>query len=228
MTFPGLLRTALLVALLTPCAPVCFAQGDTVKVRFLSFPKKMQIDSLQLRIGPEEAIEIDIPSNELSKTYQVPRQSVWAVGEWAQNEKGDQIFKSFGHAKALSSSTQLILLVRKGEDLADGLEVLPINNQVKHFGGGKFLFMNASKVDVAGEAGGKKFVVRPGKHTIVEPEAQFNGRTFHAMFYFRSDEGAKPFFSSKWPTSKTARGLIFFYHDPNTRRLRLHSIRDFL
>jgi len=60
------------------------------------------------------------------------------------------------------------------------------------------------------------------------PKAETNGRTFHAMFYFRAGDKAKPFFSSKWPTTKNARGLIFFYQDPETKRLRLHSIRDFL
>ncbi len=38
---------------------------------------------------------------------------------------------------------------------------------------------------------------------------------------------SKNFFSSKWPVNNRARGLIFFYHDPDTRRLRLPTIRSF-
>ncbi len=46
--------------------------------------------------------------------------------------------------------------------------------------------------------------------------------------FVRKRDKAKPFFSSKGPTTRHARGLIFFYQDPETKRIRLHSIRDFL
>ena len=73
---------------------------------------------------------------------------------------------------------------------------------------------------------GDEFVIKPGKHTILRPQA--DERTFQTALYFRKDDDPGPFFRSKWPVSNGARGLIFFYHDPKTQRLRLHTIRDFL
>jgi len=228
MTSPGPGRPALAAALLALSSLACPAQEGGVTLRFLSFPKAIDPAPIELLTGENKTIEVEIPSNELSKSYRVPRLGVWAVGETVTGDDGESVFKEYGRGKALASQSQLVLLVRKGEEYADGFEVLPIDNRVSGFGGGEFLFMNAAKVDIAGEAGGEKFVVKPGGHTIVKPKAETNGRTFHAMFYFRTGDKAKPFFSSKWPTTKNARGLIFFYQDPETKRLRLHSIRDFL
>ena len=170
---------------------------------------------------------VEIPTNALSRPYTVKRQGVWAVGKTEVNDKDKPVFKVFGQANSLAVSKQLILLVRKGENNTDGMEVIPIDNDVTNFGGGKFLFMNAAKVDIAGEAGGVKFAIHPEKRAIIKPKADSNGRTFNAMFYFRKDNEARPFFSSKWPISDQSRGLIFFYHDPVSQQLRMHSIRDF-
>jgi hypothetical protein len=206
----------------------CSAQeGENVTLQFLSFPKSADPKPVELLLGDGKTLEVEIPTNELSKTYQVKLLGTWAVGKSDVGEDGKPTFTVFGQAKALVSPKQLILLVRKGKDNADGMEVIPIANDVANFGGSKFLFMNAAKVDIAGEAGGVKFAVKAGDHTVIKPKADTTGRSFHAMFYFRKDNEAKPFFSSKWPISDKIRNLIFFYHDPETTRLRMHTIRDF-
>jgi hypothetical protein len=227
--FPPHLARLILVAgfglSLLPCSA---QEGENVTLQFLSFPKSLDPKPVELLIGDRNFLEVEIPTNELSKPYKVKRLSTWAVGKSGIGEDGKPAFTVFGQAKALGSAKQLILLVRKGADNADGMEVIPINNDIANFGGGKFLFMNAAKVDIAGEAGGVKFVVKPGSHTIIKPKADTTGRTFHAMFYFRKDNEASPFFSSKWPISDKVSNLIFFYHDPETKRLRMHTIRNFL
>jgi len=206
----------------------CVAQEESVTLQFLSFPKAIDPKPVELLLAEAKTLQVEIPSNELSKTYKVPRQTVWAVGETTTGEDGKPIFKVFGQAPALTANKQLILLVRKGENNSDGMTVIPIENDIKNFGGGKFLFMNAAQVDIAGDTGGVKFVIKPGTHTIVTPKADEDGRNFLAMFYFRKDTEARPFFSSKWPIGDNARGLIFFYHDPEGNHLRLHTIRDFV
>jgi hypothetical protein len=222
---PALLLVASFGLSLIPCSA---QEGEKVTLQFLSFPKSLAPKPVELLIGDSKTLEVEIPSNELSKPYEVKRLSTWAVGKSEVGEDGKPTFTVFGQGRALASPNQLILLVRKGADNADGMEVIPINNDVANFGGGKFLFMNAAKVDIAGEAGGVKFAVKPGAHTIIKPKAGENGRTFHTMFYFRKDNEARPFFSSKWPTGDKVRSLIFFYHDPGTKRLRMHTIRNFL
>lgn len=223
------LATRLLLAGLALSLVPCHAQEDgKVTLQFLSFPKTLDPQPVELLLGEGKTLEVEIPTNELSETHKVTRLASWAVGESTTGEDGKAVFKVFGQAPALASPRQLILLVRKGATNADGIEVIPINNGAANFGGGKFLFMNAAKVDIAGEAGGVKFAVKPGAHAIIKPKAEPNGRTFHAMFYFRKENEAVPFFSSKWPISDNVCNLIFFYHDPETKRLRMHTIRNFL
>ena len=228
MPSQGFLRSGLAALLFMGSTLCVHAQQGQVTVQFLSFPKSIDPAPVELVTGEGKTIEVEIPSNELSPTYKVPRLGVWSVGQTIEGPDGDPVFQEFGRAKALGSASQLILLVRKGAEYTDGFDVLPVDNQIARFGGGKFLFMNAAKVDVAGEVGGEKFALAPGRHSIVEPKPGENGRTFLAQFYYRVDGKVKPFFSSKWPTNKQSRGLIFFYQAPDTKRLRLHSIRDFL
>jgi hypothetical protein len=211
---------------LLPCAA---QEGESVTLRVLSFPRAIDPAPVELVAGEGKTIKVEIPSNELSEPCKVKRQANWVVGETVKGEDGKPVFKVFGQAAALASSEQLLLLIRKGKDHADGFEVIPIDYRGTEFGPGKFLFMNAAKVDIAGVVGSERFAVKPGKHSIIKPKADGNDdkKLVHAALYFRTDGQAKPFFSSTWPLSDAARCLIFFYHDPDTNRLRLHSIRDF-
>jgi hypothetical protein len=208
----------------------CSAQNaDKVSLQFLSFPKSITPEPVELVIGKNKSITVEIPSNELSPVYKVKRQSQWSVGESTTDEESKPLFKIFGQGKVLNSPKQLILLVRKGKKNSDGFDVLVIDNRIAHFGGGKFLFMNAAQVDIAGIVGNEKFAIQPSKHAIIKPEPDKNNRRVcHTLLYYRKGRETKPFLSSKWPLSGDARGLIFFYHDPRSKQLRLHSIRDFL
>ncbi len=221
-------RLVLAISLGTATLP-CHAQdGSEVTLRFLSFPKSNTLKPVELLVGDNKTIKVEISSNELSPSYKVPNLAAWVVGETAKGEDGKPAFKEFGKAKSLAVPNQLILLVRKGENYTDGMAVVPIPNDIASFGGGKFLFVNASKLDVAGEVGGVKFALKPGQNIIVKPKADSDGRAFFAALYYRNGEEAKPFLSTKWPASDDARGLIFFYNDPETEQLRLHTIQDFL
>jgi hypothetical protein len=203
-------------------------EGGNIILQFLSFPKAVDPKPVELVVGKGKSIKVEIPTNTLSKAYTVKRQDVWAVGANGVDEKEKPVFNVFGQAESLACSKQLILLVRKGENNADGMDVIPIDNDTANFGGGKFLFMNATKVDIAGEAGGVKFTIKPGESTIIKPQTVSNIQASEEIFSFREGNEAKPFFSSKWPISDKSRSLIFFYIDPASQRLRMHSIRDFI
>ena len=226
MTFRYLTRWVFCTGLaLLPCTAQDAAK---VTLRFLSFPRALNPEPVELLVGEGKTIKVEIPTHEVSAPYKVPLQAVWAVGQTVDGNDGKPAFTVFGQAKAMVSTEQLILLIRKGKANADGFEVIPIDNRLSEFGGGKFLFMNAAKIDIAGMLGTDKFVVKPGKHTIIKPKIDPGIKGLcNILIYFRKDDQAKPFFSSTWPLSAAARGLIFFYHDPDTQRLRLHTIRDF-
>jgi hypothetical protein len=224
---PFLITT--LVASLSFCLLPCSAQNaGTVSVRFLSFPKSMEPVKVQLRLAEGKSLDIEAPSNWFSPALSVAPAGVWSVGETIDGPDGKPLFKELGRTTAPASPQQMLLLVRKGNDNAAGFDLIALDGRVNSFGGGKFLFMNAAKVDIAGVVGDEKFVVKPGQHTIVKPKVENGKRTFHTQLFFRKNDEAQSFFSSKWPVSATARALIFFYHDPATLHIRMHTIRDFL
>jgi hypothetical protein len=221
---PALLLVVVFSLSLLPCAA---QNGGEVTLRFLSFPKAPDLKPVELLVGDNKTIKVEIPTNELSPRYKVPQLASWSVGETVAGPDGKNVFKEFGRAKALTSSSQLILLVRKGKEYADGFDVMPIDDLGTNFSGGKFLFFNAARIDIACEVGGEKFVIKPNQHAIIKPKAQPGERSFQAVFWFRKDDDAKAFFSSRWPFSDDARSLVFFYHEPGTNFLRFHTIRDF-
>jgi hypothetical protein len=226
MTFRYLTRWVFCTGLaLLPCTAQDAAK---VTLQFLSFPRALNPEPVELLVGDGKTIKVEIPTNELSASYKATLQATWAVGRTTEGKDGKPAFTVYGQTKALASTQQLILLVHKGKTNADGFDVIPIDNRLTEFGGGKFLFMNSAKIDIAGMVGTEKFVVKPGQHTIIKPKVDPGTKGLcNILIYFRKDDQAKPFFSSTWPLSAAARCLIFFYHDPDTQRLRLHTIRDF-
>lgn len=129
-----------------------------------------------------------------------------------------------------STHDQLILVVRKGRDDGDGLELIPWKNNDQGFGGRKYFLLNASSVDIAGTIGTGKFSLKPKKYDLIAPKptkTKGDRKYSFAQFYFRTKEEIQPFFSSTWRFNKKARSMVFFYHDPNTKRLRIHTIRSF-
>lgn len=202
-------------------------QGGEVTLQFVSFPKTEEVGPVELLLGEGKTESVEIPFTSLGEPIKVPRLATWAVGKTMPGGNGvPPRFQVYGKATSLASPKQLLLLVRKGPKNGDGFEVLPIDNDVGNFGGGKCLFMNVARVDIAGEVGGQKFGLKPGAHTIINPKPEPNGRMFHATFYFRHNDGPKPFFTSKWPANPKARSLVFFFHDPVSKQLSMHSIRD--
>lgn len=222
----------LCLALISNCllSPLpCMAQAETsVTLKFLSFPSIDSPTPVELLVGEGKTLKVEIPTNELSVPYQVKSQSAWVIGETVKGKDDKPAFTVFGQAPSPASNDQLILLIRKGKSNADGFTVVPINSVKTEFGGGKFLFVNAASVDIAGVVGTEKFMIKPGTHSIIQPKGDAKNKTLcQTEIFFNKDNQAKPFFSSTWPLSDDARGLIFFYHDSETKRLRLHSIRDF-
>ncbi len=130
---------------------------EKVSLQFLVLPKQMKPKPVELQIGEGKTIEVETPGNELSRAYKVPRLSSIAIGKTTQNEEGDPIFQVYGKAKSIAASKQIILLIRKGKNNSDGFVVLPLNAELTNFSGGSYIFINASKLNVAGVIGDQKF-----------------------------------------------------------------------
>lgn len=220
--------SSLIAVLALGLLPPCAAQDtDKIQLRFLSFPKSMEPVKLELRLSEEKSVAIEAPSNEFSKPLSIAPLAVWSVGETVQGPDGKPVFREFGRTQAPTSPQQVLVLIRKGAANSDGFDLLALDIGATAFGGGKFLFFNAAKVDIAGVVGEEKFMLKPDSHKIIQPKTESDKRTAHAMFYFRKGDEARPFFSSRWPVNARARSLVFFYHDPESKRIRMHTVRNF-
>lgn len=223
--FLGLVTATLGMASL-PCSA---QQSEKLALQFMTFPITMKPLQVELLVGEGKTIKLDVPSNELGPIVRVPRMSSLVFGKTDVNEEGEPEFKIYGQGKPVAAPKQLVLLLRKGRDMASGFEVRVISSDIKKFAGGKLLFVNASKVYVGGFAGSVKFALKPGAHTIVKPKLEANGRLAHVEFFYNKKGKTTPFFSSMWPIAKHNRGLVFFYHNPkNANKIQLHTFRHFL
>lgn len=211
------------------CLPCAAQQGGGLALQFMTFPMTMKPLKLELLVGEGKTVKLEIPSNELGPVVRVPRMSSLVFGETVLNDEEKPVFKIYGKGKPVAAPKQLVLILRKGSDMASGFEVRVISSDIKKFGGGKLLFVNAAKINVGGYAGGVKFALKPGGHTIVKPKLQPNGRLAHVEFFYNKKGKATPFFTSMWPAAKHYRGLVFFYHNPkNDNKIQLHTFRHYL
>lgn len=203
----------------------------TVNLRFVSFPKTNSPAPVELLVGEKETIVIKTPSNELSPVYTVNSMENWIIGETTIGENGKASFAAYGQSKTIESSEQLILIIRKGSELSEGLILIPIDYSASGFDKGDFMFINASRMEIGGVVGGKKFAIKPGKiaQILPEPIDKDAARKFcQARLLYNKNNQAKPFFSTTWPLNPRARSMIFFYNSPqNNNGLKMHTIQDF-
>jgi len=206
-------------------------QERRVSVQFVAFPITADPKPVELLIGEGKSIKVELPSNNLSRSYEVPLMENWALGKTVEGPDGKPAFDIYGQARATAGDKQVVLVIRKGVDDSEGLELVSFDSGSKGFGGGKYLFLNGAKIDVAGDVGGTKFALKQKSHALLAPspsEIKEERKYLYITLFFRKGENATPFYSSTWRFSEKARTMVFFYHDPHTDRLRTHTIRDYV
>lgn len=201
---------------------------EKTSLHFLAFPKMIPPVPVELIIGENKTIEVQIPGNELSPEYKVPPLGSIVVGKTTVNGEGKAVFETYGKAKSLGVSKQIILLMRKGKENSDGFVVLPVNGELAHFKGGSYFFINASGLNVAGVIGDSKFALKPGQQHMLKPEPDHEGDICQVTLAYQRDDKWKTFKDTRWPTNKRYRSLVFFHQDPGSGRLGVSPIIDML
>lgn len=212
--------------LLQPCLA-----AEKVQVQFVSFPSVANPEPIELVTGDGSSIPVELPSNSVSDTYMLERPGRWSLGKSTLHKNGETKFSTYGVASMLAAKKQIIMVTRKGAAYSDGLIMTPFASDEDGFGGGKYLFFNASKVGIACEIGKTKFGLNPKSHKLIAPtpSAVKNERAYlYTKLYYRLENKIKPFYNSTWRFSEKARCMVFIYHDPHTQQLRTHSIRNFV
>jgi hypothetical protein len=204
------------------------AQEGNIFLQFLAFPKKMLPEPIELVVGEGKTIEVDTPGNELSSAYKVSPLGLIVVGKTTVNEEGETVFQEYGKAKAISASKQIILLIRKGKEDSDGFVVIPINAEQTNFGGGRFLFINASSLNVGGVIGDSKFALKPGQQKLVTPKPDHPDGICQVTLSYQREDKWKTFKDTRWSANESYRTLVFFHQDPETGRLGVSPVVDIL
>ena len=207
------------------------AQEKKVELQFVSFPITTDPKPIELLVGNENIMTVEIPTNRISPTYQVNPISEWILGKSNKNTEGKLTFETYGKTPSLNTEKQLILVMRKGDNDADGFELIAINNDSSNFGGGKYLFFNASNIDISGEIGDSKFAIKPFNHTLIKPspeEPKDDSKNLYVITRFLKDPQSNPFYSSTWRYNERVRSLVVFYNESINKSLRIHTIRDYL
>lgn len=211
--------------------PLFFASAlaeERISLQFLNFPKTLNPEPVELRVGEGKTIMIRTPGNELSQTYQVPPLASIAVGKTIKNEDNEDVFQVYGSAKSLANPKQIVLLLRKGDAASDGFVVVPVDGDLKKFSGASFLFVNASNLDVGGIIGDQKFALKPRQKRMLKPAPTHEGGICQvSLSYMRGDKW-KLFYDTRWPANDKYRSIIFFYQDPKSGRLGVAPIVDLL
>ena len=203
--------------------------AQLVNLQFVSFPQVPGAQPLHLQVGEEEYLQIEAPTNRLSRTYKVKKLGAWVLGHM-ETANGDAVFKRQGQVNSTSGDHQIVLIIRSpGED--GKIELMTLDRAGDGLAGGEFFIMNFSKAEIGGVVGNEKFALKGREHIIISPEPDrlVGERKFAiATLFFKKGEQAEPFFTKQWRLSENANSMVFLYHDPNNDRLRLHTIRNFL
>jgi hypothetical protein len=223
--------------LLTACAALILCSitsaqdAGEISLQFVSFPKSLDTQPVELVVGDGKTIPVDIPTNKLSPAYKVPKLSKWVLGKTVPGKDGEEIFEVYGEGRAAAAADQLVLVERSGAADSDGLTLTAFDAGADGFSGGCYLFLNTSKLDIEAEVGDAKFALKPLSHKLVHPEptkTEGEMKYLDIRLHFLKGEKSIPFYSSRWRFNEKARSIVFYYNDPRNNQLGTHTIRDYL
>ncbi len=228
-----LLHKLILASVIAATIQPASAQEKVItSVRFVTFPVYTPTEPIELIVGDGSLVPIELPTNSLSPVYRMENIQKCILGKKVVDKEGKPSFEIYGQTPKLSSTDQIILVTSKGAKPSDGFEMIPFDGSEDGFGGGKYLLLNASEADIAGNIGTSKFSIKPNQHKLIAPtpsKEETDGRKYlYTTVYFRTGDIIRPFYSSTWRLSDKAKCMVFFHHDPNTKQLRTHTIRHYI
>ena len=209
-------------------------KGEEVELQFVTFPKRTGDSQIHLYINEKEAIKVELPTNSLSVKYKVPAQSIWRLGKQGSVSNEEVEFDTYGSVRSTGHKNQLILAIRKGRRDKDGFFLKALSVGANGFDENLYMIYNATSLGLGGILGGQKFSIRPRSISMMTPKADevdSKGRKIaHARFFYslEKEKKAKPFYTGSWRLSDIAKTMVFFYHEEGSKRLRVHTIRDYV
>ncbi|MFK7849423.1 MAG: hypothetical protein AB8D78_00465 [Akkermansiaceae bacterium] len=206
------------------------AQQPTVNLSFVSFPRAFSVEPVELLVGPEKTIEIQMPAHTVSAPVRVPQLSRWQLGKSGVDEDGNFVFKVFGSVEGSSSKSQTLVVFRSKNRTESSFKVLRLDGDANGFAGGSQFFYNATKVPIGASVGDRKFSIEPGKYKLTKAKASYkrNGREYLGVeFFYQVKDRQEKFESTTWRHNDKVRYMVFFYHDDRTKQITTHLLRTY-
>jgi len=108
------------------------------------------------------------------------------------------------------------------------LEHIPEGWEMSDLIGGSYLFINNSKMKVAGEIGDSKFELNPGEKNLLQPMATHTGGGCQVTLSYLRGEKWKVFRNTRWTNNARYRSLVVFHENAANGRLMVSTIVDLL
>ena len=201
-----------------------------MNLSFVSFPRAFSVEPVELLVGPEETIEVQMPSHTVSAPVQVPQLGSWQLGKSGQDEEGNFTFEVFGSVQASSSKNQTLVVFRSRDAEKPTFKVVRLDGDASGFAGGSQFFYNATKAPIAAIAGDQKFALKPGQYKLTRAKASYerDGREYLSVeFFYQVKDRQEKFESTTWRLNEKVRYMVFFYHDERTRQITTHLLRSY-
>lgn len=206
------------------------AQDAKVNLSFVSFPRAFTVEPVELLIGPEKTIEVQMPAHTISAPVRVPQMAQWRLGKSSEGEDGEFIFEEYGSVEGSSSKNQTLVVFRPRDPGKNNFKIIRLDGDADGFAGGSQFFYNATKVPIAGVVGDQRFALKPNEYRLMRAKASYErkGREYLSVeFFYKVKEREEKFESTTWRHNDKVRHMVFFYHDDRTTQITTHLLRSY-
>lgn len=192
-------------------------KGD-LTVRFLAERAPGNVDQVLLVAGEVKGKPFTLPVNNLSEPQPAPAR-VFSIRP-ADKEIALATVTLPDNGKAFN-----VLLVPSAKG---GYEPIVIPAGDPSFKPGDVYFYNHADKPVLGFVGTAKFILAPSKGQILRPEGAREDGHYNVGFGVREKEGDRTLSKSRWPVDDKIRSYVFFFVNPNTKRVDFRAVDEFV
>jgi hypothetical protein len=109
-----------------------------------------------------------------------------------------------------------------------GYETVVMPYQNPKFRPGDIYFHNLADKTVLGHVGTAKFVLPAGQSTVLTPQGARAEKFYDVGLGVREPEGNRVLTTTRWPQDNLARFYVFFFVDPQTKRITHRAVDEFV
>jgi hypothetical protein len=207
----------LLLSLLAAASVHAQEAARDLKVRFLAESALPELSQLVIAAGDKPSPAFDLPLNNVSASQAAP----------------DRTFKvqAAGRDQTLASVTlpengkEFIVLLIPTPEAAYKPVVIP--DKDPSFEPGSIYFYNNTEKPMICHIGSSKLVLEPGIGRSLKPEGAENG-VYDTAFSIREGAEIRQISSARWPVEPKMRSYIFFFVNPQTKRIDFRAVDEFV